>query len=576
MQWHDVLTGHAFRSWIINVASGSHLRIGQPLDPFTTSNRRLVRTSEWLAEIESNRSLSRVTTTDRAATQALIDLRRAKLVSRNESSSPELSLLGNETLRCWIRHNIANDSDEMEVPRALALVFCAMALNDDLYGGIVEYWHEIRSVYRVHELIRDDNALTLLIYINKTEDQYNPWKHLYHLRSSVSDSSPSDWSQLLNSLVGIESDLDTAINNFTQRVQDAASRAVGRRDFVSALEIAALGSGTCESFFEEIDLSDQAREVCRNILLEFKPSITIPELDTTESKVLDVLLRRQNVILYGPPGTGKTRTSLSLKEHWESLNGRGTVFNITFHPSFSYEDFVQGYRPKEEEPGSFVLKDGILLTACERAEKEKNKTEHGAGKVLLVIDEINRGDTSRIFGELITYIEADKREVKFSFSNSQEGQQYSIPDNLYLLGTMNTADKSVSLMDTAIRRRFAFMGFFPDPNIYEQVDSWSTEVSGIRVGNILSSLNNRLLEAGIEPDRSLGHALLGLNSESDDINKQLVERLQYDIFPLISEYCYMNRQAIKEILRDFVDGNGNFRTLEGEDLMSAIRSLEET
>ncbi|RUR36656.1 McrB family protein [Vreelandella populi] len=575
MQWHDVLTGHAFQSWIFTVASRNIVRIGQPLDPFTTSNRRLIRTSGWLTEIEYAHSLSRLVNKERAEHQALTDLQRAHLITRSDSSGAELSRLGQLVLDCWRRHSIDNDIEQYEVPRALSLVLFAVSLNDELYGSIIDYWHEIRSVYRVNELIADDNALTLLIYINRTENHYNPWKHLYHLRFSISDSNPSDWSQLLNSLMGIDSDLDAAIQNFTQRVADAATRSRGRRDFISALEIASLGQGMCDYFFDAIQLNDSARDVCKDILKEFSPSARIPELGVVEANVLDVLNRRRNVILYGPPGTGKTRTALNVREHWEGINGEGTVFNITFHPSFSYEDFVQGFRPEEDQPGSFILKDGILLTACKKAEKEKENIPNGQGKVLLLIDEINRGDTSRIFGELITYIEADKREVKFSFSNSIQGQLYSIPDNLYILGTMNTADKSVSLMDTAIRRRFAFMGFFPDPAVYDETNSWASEIEGIRVGEILASLNRRLLDTGIEPDRALGHALLGLKSDSDDVKQQLIERLHYDVYPLVSEYCYMNREAIREILGEFVDEFGNFRNLDNEGLIEALKSLIE-
>ncbi len=160
---------------------------------------------------------------------------------------------------------------------------------------------------------------------------------------------------------------------------------------------------------------------------------------------------KKQVIFQGPPGTGKTYVAQALAEHLAGSKDRVTL--VQLHPSYAYEDFVQGFRPTLENgrPG-FQLKDGPLLHAAENARSEPN------AKHFLVIDEINRGNPAKVFGELYFLLEYRDREMRLLHSD----EPFSLPDNLYIIGTMNTADRSIALVDLALRRRFYFVEFHPD------------------------------------------------------------------------------------------------------------------
>ena len=297
-------------------------------------------------------------------------------------------------------------------------------------------------------------------------------------------------------------------------------------------------------------------------------NITEPEL----LKVRQLILDRSNVILYGPPGTGKTRAAFLVADDWRSKYGMDSVFKVTFHPSYGYEDFVQGYRPDATDPGKFSLEDGVLLKAAHAAEEAQRAGPDNAKKFLLVIDEINRGDTARIFGELITYIESDKRGVSFELAQIEKGVRV-IPENLYLLGTMNTSDKSISLLDVALRRRFASVGLPPRPQTFNDLSDWVSNVQGISLADLLVKLNKSLLDHGVEPDRAFGHALLKIDVAHPSPLKALRERLEFDIYPLISEYCYMNRAATAEILGDLVGESGEWAELDDTGFVDALKKI---
>lgn len=269
---------------------------------------------------------------------------------------------------------------------------------------------------------------------------------------------------------------------------------------------------------------------------------------------LALLESRMNVVYFGPPGTGKTHAALEIASEWASVNGPESVYKVTFHPSYGYEEFVQGYRPKFAPDGGaqFALQDGILLEAATKAQE---LSEHGKS-VLLFIDEINRGDVARIFGELITYIEPGKRGVTCTLAHTPK-KTFAVPKNLYFLGTMNTADKSISLIDIAMRRRFAFVSFPADPSAFEHVDGWVPSIAGVGLREILTELNARLASEGIDSDRSVGQALLAVEAAASDKVYSLRQRFEFDILPLISEYCYMDRSRIRRVLGPLVDEGGN-------------------
>ena len=170
---------------------------------------------------------------------------------------------------------------------------------------------------------------------------------------------------------------------------------------------------------------------------------------------IDLLLKdKKQVIFQGPPGTGKTYVARKLAKFLAGSQDRVTL--VQFHPSYSYEDFVQGFRPtlKDGQAG-FEIRNGPLVRAAKAA--SQNSAKH-----FLVIDEINRGNLARVFGELYFLLEYRDKKIALQYSGEGEGEGFSLPDNLYIIGTMNTADRSIALVDLALRRRFYFVEFHPD------------------------------------------------------------------------------------------------------------------
>jgi 5-methylcytosine-specific restriction protein B len=300
-------------------------------------------------------------------------------------------------------------------------------------------------------------------------------------------------------------------------------------------------------------------------------SAVVGALDPDAQAVLDLVLSRQNVVVYGPPGTGKTRLSFAIRDRWIQTNGANSVWPITFHPSYAYEDFVIGFRPRREDPATFGLQLGPLLLAADHATRLMHAAAGGApAKVLLVIDEINRADVARVFGELITYIESDKRGEPFRLAQLPD-QEIAIPQNLFVLGTMNTADKSVSLLDVALRRRFAFYELPPKPGAFASNPSWETAVGGVAMAQLLDGINARLRIEGVEADRAVGHAILGVATGSGVAG--LRERLHRDVHPLVEEYCYLDRGRIKAVLGDLVNDDGRFLDLDDAALVAACAAI---
>ena len=167
---------------------------------------------------------------------------------------------------------------------------------------------------------------------------------------------------------------------------------------------------------------------------------------------IDLLNDKRQVILYGPPGTGKTFVAQGIAEHIAAAGGSTRL--VQFHPSYTYEDFFEGFRPRAAQGGqlTFELVPGALRLLAQEA-REKPDVPH-----LLVIDEINRGNLAKIFGELYFLLEYRDRSIALQYSPTEE---FSIPSNLFVVGTMNTADRSIALVDSALRRRFAFTGLIP-------------------------------------------------------------------------------------------------------------------
>jgi len=222
------------------------------------------------------------------------------------------------------------------------------------------------------------------------------------------------------------------------------------------------------------------------------------------------------------------------------------VEKITFHQSYSYEEFIEGIRPKTSDNKKYVtypIQAGIFKKLCHCAKLD------GAQRYLLLIDEINRGNMSKIFGELITLIEKDKRndEVKLPYSK----ERFSIPENIFIIGTMNTADRSLVHIDAALRRRFAFCELMPDISLLGKT------IGKIHLGKLLEEINKRIRTAGMR-DKQIGHSYF--MSEEEPISG--IEDLQFafanEILPLLREYFYDDEDGLRIILgNQFLDDEGN-------------------
>lgn len=278
----------------------------------------------------------------------------------------------------------------------------------------------------------------------------------------------------------------------------------------------------------------------------------VPPLDKISTRVEAILRRKGQAVLYGPPGTGKTLHAMNAARELAARRNFNRAYaqlsadqrrscdekyirTCTFHPGWGYEHFIEGLRPSVDKGLMvFVPKDGIFKTLCIDAAKDK---EHS---YFLVIDEINRGDLPRIFGELITTIEHSKRNQFVTLPVTQE--RFAIPENVFLIGTMNTADRSVSLMDTALRRRFGFIELMPDSGLLAKLD-----VGGLRLGAWLDALNERLRCTLKRDARSMqiGHAYLIPPPASVADFARIVRD---DVIPLLEEYCYDDFQTLGQIL----------------------------
>lgn len=213
---------------------------------------------------------------------------------------------------------------------------------------------------------------------------------------------------------------------------------------------------------------------------------------------------------------------------------------ITFHQSFSYEDFIEGIKPKlddNDKDVSFEIKDGVFKKLCIKAESDPNNN------YAIFIDEINRGNVSAIFGELITLIEDDKRigsaneiKVRLPYSKSEFG----VPSNLFIIGTMNTADRSVEALDTALRRRFSFMEIMPDPSLLTNI-----VFNEFNLAEVLEAINERI-EVLLDRDHTIGHSYF-LKLESGD-GEGLKSVFTNNIIPLLQEYFYHDYEKIALIL----------------------------
>jgi 5-methylcytosine-specific restriction endonuclease McrBC GTP-binding regulatory subunit McrB len=305
---------------------------------------------------------------------------------------------------------------------------------------------------------------------------------------------------------------------------------------------------------------------------------------------VNVNMSNLNTILYGPPGTGKTFNTINkalevidssilkkepneqdkgyrnrLKNIFDEFVNKNQIRFVTFHQSYSYEEFVEGIRAETSKDQNndkihYFVKPGIFKQICEKAQNDSGNN------YVLIIDEINRGNISKIFGELITLIEDSKRTIVTGSDEASDealivtlpysNKPFSVPNNLYIIGTMNTADRSLALMDTALRRRFDFVEMMPKPELLKNVKEIITEkrVDGqdikvpVDIQLMLESMNQRI-EVLYDREHTLGHAFFMPLIDQPTI-ENLARIFKNKIIPLLQEYFFEDWDKIRIVLGD--------------------------
>ncbi len=216
---------------------------------------------------------------------------------------------------------------------------------------------------------------------------------------------------------------------------------------------------------------------------------------------------------------------------------------VTFHPSYTYEDFVEGFRPAQTGSGTLelVLTDGIFKRVCEAAAADPKH------RYVVLIDEINRGNIPKIFGELITLIEQDKRGLTVRLP--QSGQEFAVPSNVHLIGTMNTADRSIHLLDTALRRRFSFIELLPDSDLLE-----GATAGVLALDVFLDSLNEKI-RARVGREKQVGHAMFLKNGVPIESPEAFAEIFRFELLPLLQEYFYEDYKDLAGLLGAVIDAD---------------------
>ncbi|MEL7659083.1 MAG: AAA family ATPase, partial [Bacillota bacterium] len=253
------------------------------------------------------------------------------------------------------------------------------------------------------------------------------------------------------------------------------------------------------------------------------------------NSLASLLKNKKNVILQGAPGVGKTFTARRLAYSLMGKKDDSRIEFVQFHQNYSYEDFIMGYKPHES---GFKLTNGIFYQFCQKA------ANHPDEDFFFIIDEINRGNMSKIFGELLMLIESDYRGAKSTLAYS--GMPFTVPERLYLIGMMNTADRSLAMIDYALRRRFSFFEMEPGFNS-EGFQKYQAELNNVTFNILIQRIIE--LNKDITIDNSLGKAFRIGHSyfcgKKECTEEWMKEIVYYDIIPTLSEYWFDEPQKLQ-------------------------------
>lgn len=517
MEWTDNIDKAKLISWLkareTKVPSG----IG---DPFSTSLRSTKRFFDSLSGKAQSRKLQQET-----------DLTSAGLFDRANNQN---TLLGNAYLRLCEYFGL--DKTEFETAFALILFSEAIKRRNSFYIELITFWLNIANKIGFNTMKSNLEGTYLLSRMTELTGGYTPIKEVIINK----DTFPNITIDNLQSFVDDPTILTLSNNGkLRNNIKNWLNRD-SRKEMFQALEILYSNnkSETIDSMFEGAE-----NKILKNII----------QINMEKSAL--------NMILYGPPGTGKTYNTINLslscikgipceeiqkrkdnKIEFDKLLKSGQIRFVTFHQSYSYEDFVEGIKAVSVNGViSYEIESGIFKKICEEASKPENSTK----PYVIIIDEINRGNISNIFGELITLIEPSKRkgcDDELSATLTYSNQSFTVPNNLYIIGTMNSADKSIALIDTALRRRFEFIEYMPKPELLKTLTIDGVDVD---LKEMLETINKRI-EILMDKNHTIGHAYLINVTDKDSLRNALVNK----IIPLVEEYFYNDYEKIRLIFGD--------------------------